>query len=162
MSAGVVGGIVAALLIALAINTLRQPRGGRDGWYTLKPSWIIHGSVVLCALLLGLFVWLWFNGARMDEPGERLSTAALIVFCIWGGGYFVITAYARTIAWSDNRLRVRRWFRGEQIRDFDEIVSLTEMMGTYTLAFTDGSRIQFPVAMHGSNELAAKIGMTDA
>lgn len=111
MSAGILGGIVAAALIALAISTLRQARLGPDGWYTLRPSWFIHATLVGSILLLALFAWLWFNASeiRRSDPGERLSLAVLIIGFGAGAAYLLVTAYARTIAWSDNQLRVRRF-----------------------------------------------------
>jgi hypothetical protein len=166
MSAGILGGIAAAALIALAIRTLRQARLGKDGWYALRPSWFIHVTLVGCILLLALFVWLWFNASevRRSDPSERLSLALLIIGFGAGAGYLLVTAYARTVQWSDNQLRVRRWFHDDDVRDFSEISSIVrnDVSGAYTLTFTDGSRLQFPIAMHGSKELATTLGLTES
>ncbi len=158
---GVAGGLLAAMLAVVAQRKLRPPRLEQDGWQTLRPSWFIHLTLISCSVLLGLFLFALssFDMTRPDAQEQRLwllllisGTAAAVVLA-------VRTAYSRNISWRGTSVRIRRWFGDEIVRDFSDIASVfrSETSGMYVLQFLDGSRVRFPIYMHGATELVEQL-----
>jgi len=158
---GMIGAVVASVLIALAKRTQGASTKLRDGWQALRPGWLIHAAMAFCVGFGGLLSHFLLSGGSSRADASTQNLIALLLFAAAAGGatYVGWTCYLRTIIWKGDELRVRPILGHETARRLSDVAKVTssEMRGEYRLIFQDGSRIWLSEHMHGARDLIAKL-----
>ncbi|MGH6615142.1 hypothetical protein [Sphingomonas sp.] len=157
---GLVGAVLAIVIVAMAVRRQRPARTDSDGWKTLRPSWLVNvtiaGSAGITALIS--YVLLFVGSSRSDGTTQMIyalilaiTFAAMTIYATWIG-------YGRTIMWKGDALRIRHFGR-DTLRRIPDIWSITgnEALGEYQLVFRDGSTLRLSAYLHGSEELVARL-----
>jgi hypothetical protein len=158
---GLIGAVAALALGALAERTQRSAKRLLDGWHALRPSWLVHGCMVLCIGFVGLISYFLLRGgsSRPDATTQNLVASLLLAGAAWGAIYVGWTSYFRTIMWKGNELRVRTIIGREIVQRFSDVTKVTsrDMRGEYCVTFRDGSRLCFSEYMHGAKDLTVRL-----
>lgn len=161
---GLIGGLIAVALAALAERRQKRATRDGDGWLRLRPSWYIHAAVVGCAALsvgAGL-LYHYIDPARPDIDEQRLAIAALALGFAAGALVVGIPAYGETMRWKGDLLAVRFLWRPEVVRQLSDVTSIErqDTWGVYRLTFKDGSKVGVGIQMHGARELIEHLPAT--
>lgn len=158
---GLIGAVAAFALITLAELTQRSATERTDGWKTLRPSWLIHGFMILCLSFAGLMSYFLLSGgsSRADAFTQNIFALLLLAIAAAGAIYGAWTSYFRTIMWKGDELRIQPALRLEVERRFSDVTEVvkSETRGEYRVTFRDGSRFWFSAHLHGANDLSAKL-----
>lgn len=158
---GVIGAVAAT---ALAVAARRWPGGAApdaDGWVTLRPNWLLNGTILVTAGLTGLFVYvlLFVGSSRADAASQMRYLLALAIAFGLGCLYTSWASYGRAIAWKGDRLRVRRRLGGgETLHLLSDLQSIErqDMRNEYRLTFRDGAILRISTYFTGAEDLAAR------
>jgi hypothetical protein len=154
---GLVGAIIAYALVTLAERRHWAGYRGSDGWTVLRPGALIKFAILLCAVLTALIGYFFWSGGstRADAATQDLYALSLLFVFAAGAVYLLWISYARTVAWKDDELRIRRAFSGETVQRFSDVASAekSDSRGEYRLRFRDGSALGFSVYFDGAREL---------
>src|SRR5438105_739375 len=96
---GLVGSVVAALLGAAALRSLKPASTDEDGWKRLRPSWHSHLILVLCIALLAVMALFFAIGGSARADAGRQNVIALLLLVSFGATavWIVWSAYVRRI-----------------------------------------------------------------
>lgn len=155
---GLIGGFVAAALVALARRRRTAARLDADGWRTLRPGWMINLAFILSAALAAFcfYVWMFVGSSRPDADKQMMICLLLGVGFALGAVGAGWAGYGRRISWKGDELRIRRLGGGEIVQRFADIAGVTkkDALGEYHIDFRDGSRLRLSTYFRGVEELA--------
>jgi hypothetical protein len=158
---GLIGAVTAYLLVTLAERAQRAGLARSDGWTVLTPGWFIKFAILLCAGLAALIAWFFATGGstRADASTQNLYAAGMLAVFSAGAVYVAWAAYARTIAWRDAELRVRKAFAGEVAHRLSDVTAAERIdaRSEYRLTFRDGSNLTVSVYLYGASELIDRL-----
>ena len=158
---GIVGGLVAAALGALAIRYRKAVKVDSQGWRTLRPGMLIHGTTGFLVILAPIFGF--FAVQSLLDPNPPDDAWALYILSVassLGLLYFAYAGYLRRIAWRGQTIRITTPFAHERsyaLRDIASIGSNIDGSGL-KLRMRDGSTIQVSHYFHGVDQLLEAIG----
>ena len=153
---GLLGGLIAVLLAAVAIRGRRSAGIGRDGFRSLRPGWYLHLALVGCFVMCAVIALFFLGGgsARADADRQHLYAGALgIVFAaaglwvLWGG-------YLRQVSWAGDHLRVTAPGRADQLYRFSQLREIGHGLdrADLKLQFEDGRVLRVSGYCHGFDE----------
>ena len=159
---GLIGGVIAAGLCALALHLRGSASTDPDGWRWLRPGWLIYGQTFGPAMIAAFCgVFLLSGGSSRADAGEQNMLAALLMavfllMAIYSGW----TGLLRRVAWRGDRLRITRPSRGSQVVGFADVASVcrSSALGEYVIRFKDGSSVRLSEYLHGTAELMDALG----
>lgn len=158
---GLIGGAIAAVLSLLALRSQKNATVSKDGWKTLRPSWLLHGTFIGCIALASLFAYVLFRGGSTlpDAETQNLYLVGLMISFGVVAAYIWWTTYAQTIAWKGRQLRVSSALGREWVRKFAEVSSVetSDFRGDCRIHFSDGSAVIFSTYLHGAQELLERL-----
>ena len=158
---GLAGAITAYLIVTLAERQQRAGYRGADGWTVLNPGWFIKFAILLCAGLAALIGWFFLTGGstRADASTQNLYAAGMLAVFAAGAVYVAWAAYARTIAWKGDELRVRKAFAGQVAHRLSDVTAAERIdaRSEYRLTFRDGSNLGISIYLHGAGELIDRL-----
>ena len=158
---GLIGAVAAIALAGLAARTQKSAAMLHDGWRGLRPSWLVHCSMVFCFGFAGVISYFLLNGGsgRTDASTQNLVACLLLAAVVGGAIYIGWTSYFITVQWKGNKIRIRPIIGRDIVHKFSDVAKVknAEIYGVYRLKFRDGSRLWFSEHMHGAKDLAAKL-----
>lgn len=153
---GLIGGAVAAVLASWAERGRRKARKDSQGWRSLRPGWLLHGTFVGCFALVAFISFFLLNGgsARSDADTQNLYALGLLIAFALGAVYVAWITYGRTVAWLGGKIKTTDVFGRERFYRLCDIDQINETLSgsDYVIRFTDGSRLKFSKYMHGVPE----------
>ncbi len=158
---GMIGGFVAATLVAVALRRQRPARKSADGWKTLRPGWLVNATIVggACSAAFTGYILLFVGSSRPDAETQMTYALMLFIGFALATAYLAWISYGRTIMWKGDELRVRTSFGHDFVRRISDVRSVTrsDMLGEYRLRFRDGSTLRLSEYFHGAKELVARL-----
>jgi hypothetical protein len=146
---GLIGGVIAAGLGALAVRSQKSARTHSDGWMKLRPGWYLHLLLILCWAFVALIAYFfWTGGSTRADAQEQNFYALLILIASAAAGIWTLcSAYLREVGWKDDEIRVSAPWRRERLYRFSDI---TDVKGTF-----DGSGCKLRFGEHGKLNVSA-------
>lgn len=162
---GLLGGIVAMLLINWGTNRTRDVAVDANGWRTLRPGGMLWATIAATATFsLLLFYVYFFVGSSLPDADEQMAWClGLAVAFLALAGALVFFSLVPRIAWKADRLWVTGPFSRVRQPRFADIVSI-EFRSTwhvFRVGFRDGTWVDISPLMHGSRELLLAIEEAD-
>jgi hypothetical protein len=156
---GLVGGVATLGLMYLA-GRMRPVLSDDDGWFALRPGWLLNGLFVFCVAFVVLMVIALANiTSRPDWREQIVPLVGLILGFGCGAVYVAWVAYSRTVRWNDERIIVFRRFG--QMTDYPlsavRTVTTNSFTSEHIIRFEDGRKLRIPTMMKGANDLARKL-----
>lgn len=152
---GLIGGAVAAGLgLYMNARPARAAQSG-EGWRILRPRPVLHGAVLLCALMAALPAWALLTGGshRPDAAQQNMAAAGLVIGFGLGTVYLAWLTYGVRASFRDGRLRVRRLLETREY-PYSDIVGLrkSEDTGELRLTLRGGRRLRLSPYFSGLAE----------
>jgi hypothetical protein len=158
---GLIGAVAAVAVVMLAERTQKPAIMRSGGWTALRPSWLLHGCMILCIGFGALMIYFLLSGgsSRPDASTQNMFALMLLAVAAAGAVYGGWTSYGRKIMWKGNELRIRSPLGREVLQRLSDVVEVTksETRGEYRVTFRDGSKFWFSAHMHGANDLVARL-----
>ncbi|MES2753993.1 MAG: hypothetical protein V4659_04945 [Pseudomonadota bacterium] len=157
---GLIGGAIAAALGAIALRTQGTPKVDHDGWKTLTPSWLLHMSVFLGAVMTaGVVYFFAIGGSSLPDANSQnvfamglgIAFAVMTAWCAW-------LTYLQKISWNSSSIR-RSALGQTSVFDRQEFVRVREssFLGTHRIIFRGGSSIRFFKYANGASDLVESL-----
>lgn len=158
---GLIGAAIAFGIVTLAERTQKSAAIAKHGWKTLHSSWLMNGCIIGSAALAALIgSFLLSGGSALPNAQTQNGMAALLLTASAGYVLYAVgTAFARTIMWKGNELRILTLTGKEATRRISDVTSVTknEFLREYRVTFSDQSTLRFSAYLHGANELLARL-----
>jgi len=158
---GLIGGMIATGLGAVALRSQKLARLNEDGWMQLRPSWMIHTVVGGCLGFVLVIAYFFAGGGSARADASEQNFYALVLMLGFGGAgiYALWTVYLRKICWRGNDIRLTTPFRGVAYYRFTDVVDVgVNMDGSeYKLHFHDGRMLRVNVYLHGFHQFVREL-----
>jgi hypothetical protein len=148
---GLIGGVVATALGALALRTQKTARPDQHGWRRLRPGWLYHlatfGSLVF-VVLAGVSIAV--GSARADADEQNFYALLLMLGFGGAGAVLVWAVYLRRIEWKGDEIRVTGPFGQLRRYRFSSVEKITEnSYSEIKLRMPDGSTLRASPYLNG-------------
>lgn len=158
---GLIGGVVAIALGVVARRTQKNATMDQHGWKQLRPSWLIHATLLGClafaAVIGGFFIM--GGSSRSDAEEQNLWALGLLVAFSGAGLWLWWAAYLGRICWKGNQIVVSAPFRDDMRHRFSDIADVTFNAdeSEAKLHMADGRVIKVNTYFNGFHELMVEM-----
>lgn len=163
---GLLGGLIAAVLLGWAAKAARRVEADRQGWRTLRPGVTIWGTILVSAAFsLGLFYVFFFVGStRADAETQMMYCLVMAIAFGLGSAAMAYAALSRVVSWRGAKLRVRPLLGAPVEKRLDELVrtDFRAWSGLHVLTFADGYVVTVSPYEIGARDLLERIGVEEA
>ena len=158
---GVIGGVVATILGAVAIQSQKDAQIGAEGWRRLRPGWYMHLALGGCLVFVLLVAFFFLTGGSARRDAESQNFAAFLIMLAFGAGalWTLWAGSLRKVSWRGSEIRVATPFSVCTYR-FADVVGVDQNVdgSECKLFFADGSVVRVSVYFHGFRQFVQALG----
>ena len=162
IASGIIGGVVAVALGALAMRSQRSASVTSDGWKRMRPGWLIHLTLFGCIAFVVAVAYFFAIGGSSQADAREENLAALLLLLGFGtAGFFTWwLGYLRKFDWKGSEIRVIRPLGRTISYCFADVIELTEGWDASEnkLHMSDGKTLRVTAYMHGFSDFMQDLG----
>ena len=153
---GLAGGLSVVAITYFVRRSKARARLSADGWYQLRPGWILYFLIALVAALLTILLvaLINFDPSRADAEAQIRALYGLIAGSSAGLVFFLWHGFGRKVDWKDGQIRVRSLFGSDTSYDFADANQLKDDGLGLTIKFADGRKLGLTTLLRGSRDMA--------